>query len=64
MNQKFVFVLFCFITITQCQQCNVQGEFEGIFTTSADAGSYNECLDICKDDLDCECFTYYQAWTS
>ena len=61
MYLKVVILSFYFITTAYCQKCHVQGEAEGLLYIGHIAPSYNDCLNLCKDDsFFCSCFTYYE----
>ena len=62
METKFlIFLIFYCISVVNCQQCYVQGVIGGVILDSHTTSSYNECLEICKADTECSCFTYYQS---
>ena len=44
---------------THAQECHVPGSVNGIYHYSRNSTSYNNCLDLCKTDNDCQCFTYF-----
>ena len=60
MDLKVAIFVICCLASANSQQCHVQGEVNGIVKVAQDVTSYNECLNYCKADPDCTCFTYYK----
>ena len=60
MNLKVVIFLFYCLASAKSQQCHVQGKVNGVIKLAHVVTSYNECLNYCKADTACTCFTYYE----
>ena len=60
MDLRVTIFMSCYLVYANGQQCHIQGEVNGVLDFAHVVTSYNECLDYCKVDPACSCFTHYE----